>query len=113
MPAAAPTTDGFLDELASQQEAEALKAKVVLSEPEQLNIPDLTENYNWCIRKSTDPEQLIDFCSQYDCHSIKRTGVEGNYTYTKTTTINTDSIHMSHPYFAGTLQIDTQYTLAR
>src|SRR3990167_1849107 len=97
VPAAAPTTDSFLDELAPQQEAEALKAKVVLSEPEQLHIPDFNTVYNWCIRKSTDPEQLIDYCSRYDCHSIKRTGVEGNYTYTKTTTINTDSIHMSHP----------------
>ena len=89
-------TDGIVDELASQEEAEALKAKVVLSEPEQLHIPGLS-NYNWCIRKSTEPEQLIDLISYKDCHSIKRTGVEGNYTYTKTTTINTDSIHMSHP----------------
>ena len=92
-----PNTDGFIDTLAHRAEAEALKAKVVLSEPEQLHIPDLTENYNRSIRKSKDPNFLIDICSEYDCHSIKRTGVEGNYTYTKTTTINTDSIHMSHP----------------
>ncbi len=78
-----------------------IKDKVSLSAPEQLDIPNLTEPLNWCIRKSTrqDPEAFIDYISMYDCHEISRTKDEatGKWIYKKTTKIPTDSIHMSNP----------------
>ena len=92
-------TDGFIDDLATEQEFNAMiKDKVSLSAPEQLDIPDLGKHqYVRNFRKND--KGFFDYVGYRDCHEISRTKDEatGKWIYKKTTKIPTDSIHMSNP----------------
>ena len=95
----APTqTDGFIDELATEEEFNSLVlGKVTLSQPEQLDIPNLTDHdCVRCFRKND--KGFFDYVSETECHEIAREpDGKGGWKYTKTTKIPTDSIHMSNP----------------
>lgn len=93
--AGAPQPVEQLGELPEPAQAESLKGKVTLSQPETLNIPGLTDhNYVMSIRRGSTADVKFDYLSYHECHSIAK---NADGTYTKTTRIPTDSIHMSHP----------------
>ena len=90
--------DGFIDDLATEQEFNALvNGKVTLSAPEQLDIPDL-DKHQFVKNFRKNDKGFFDYVGWQDCHEISRTqDAAGKWVYKKTTKIPTDSIHMSNP----------------
>jgi hypothetical protein len=89
-----------VDVLCSKEEAEALKGKVTLSALENVNVPDLNK-HEYVRGLRPNEHGFLDYMSEYECHSITRTGEGANVKYTKTTKIPTDSINMADPRQSG------------
>ena len=70
---------------------------MTLSQPEQLDIPNLTD-HEYVRRFQKNDKGFFDYVSRQECHEIAREpDGKGGWKYTKTTKIPTDSIHMSNP----------------